>query len=169
MPVLFFSIRRLMKKISDLIIKQSCASLPYGFSFILVGESYLYCENSPTSLLFSRVGKRCFFFEKNSMIMKIKIKIKTYSRNCFLIQFHILCENFRKIGRKIKKDGEFGDGPLHCSIKLVHDFKNPLEISYKNTYVPCSKLKAYFIPYTIISMTLSFVNFVTILQAFTTG
>ena len=31
--------------------------------------------------------------------MKIDIK-KTYSRNCFLIQFHILCANFRKNWKK---------------------------------------------------------------------
>ena len=29
-------------------------------------------------------------------------KNKTYSRNCFLIQFQILCANFRKIEWKIK-------------------------------------------------------------------
>ena len=61
----FFSIRRLTKKNSDIIEKkQSWFSLPYAFGFILIGESYLYYKNSPTSILFSRVGKRCFFPRK---------------------------------------------------------------------------------------------------------
>ena len=29
-----------------------------------------------------------------------------------MIQFHLLCENFRKIGWWIKKKAKFGDGPL---------------------------------------------------------
>ena len=40
------------------------------------------------------------------------MKKKTYSRNCFLNKYHILCANFRKIERKTKKNAKFGDGPL---------------------------------------------------------
>ena len=60
----FFSIRTLMKNSSDLIKNYGWASLPYGFNFILIGESYLCYENAPTSIIFSRVGKRCFFRKK---------------------------------------------------------------------------------------------------------
>ena len=71
----------------------------------------MYYKNSPTSILFSRVGKRWFFPKKNALIMKIKlIKNKTWSKKCFLIQFHILCAHFRKIGRK--KNKNLGDDPL---------------------------------------------------------
>ena len=69
-----FLLKASWKKNSDLIWqKQIRASLPYCFSFILIDESYLYYENSPTSILFSRGVKRCFFFEKNAIISK-KIK-----------------------------------------------------------------------------------------------
>jgi len=57
-----FLLKGSWKKNSDLISKkQSWVSPLYGFSFILFGESYLYYENSPTSILFNRGVKRCFF------------------------------------------------------------------------------------------------------------
>ena len=56
-----------MKNNSDLNSKKlSSGSLPYVLRFNLTGESYLYYENSPTSILFSRVEKRCFFSEKKN-------------------------------------------------------------------------------------------------------
>ena len=62
-----------MKKNSDL-IKKMRASFPYRFNFILISESNLYYENSPTSIIFSTVGNKCFFLrKKNAIIMKTKI------------------------------------------------------------------------------------------------
>ena len=68
-----------MKNNSDFLFEKTEMSLfSFYFCFILVGESYLYYENSPTSILFSRVGKRCFFSEKkieNHENKNIKIKL----------------------------------------------------------------------------------------------
>ena len=48
---------------------------------------------------------------KNAIIMR-KIINKTYRKNWFIIHFHILCANFRKIGWKIKKKANLATTPL---------------------------------------------------------
>ena len=87
-----------MKKVSGVFLKKlSLVSLPNTLSFILIGESYLYYENLTTSIIFSRVGKRCFLAEKKCENHE---KNKTHSKICFLFQFHILCASFRKMDEK---------------------------------------------------------------------
>ena len=71
----FFLLEGLWKNNSDLISrkKQSWVCLPYVFSFTMIGESYLYYENSVTSIILSRMGKSWFFPEKkDAKIMRKK-------------------------------------------------------------------------------------------------
>ena len=86
--------------------------------------------------------KKCIDHEKN----------KTYSRNCFLIQFHVLCANFRKIGWKIKKNAKFGDGPL-CSIVCCMFVKK----SHFLGKLSSSISKAYFNYSNILKLILKFI------------
>ena len=58
-------------------------------------------------------------FVKKTKIMKTKIKkSEFYSKLCFLVHFHILCENFRKIGRTIKKMQNFQRPPMEVRPKI---------------------------------------------------
>ena len=65
-------------------------------------------------LLFIVEGEKCvfFFLKKMRWSAKKSLKNKTYSKNWLLIQFHLLCANFRKFGWQFKKKAKFGDGPL---------------------------------------------------------
>ena len=60
-------------------------------------------------LLFSVEWEKVLFPKKCENHKKKQKKNKTQSRNCFLIQFHILCTNFRKVGWRIKKNAKFCD------------------------------------------------------------
>ena len=52
-----FPIRRLIEKYSDLKSKShSRMCLPYAFSLVSKGKSYLHYENSPTFIIFGRKG-----------------------------------------------------------------------------------------------------------------
>ena len=66
-----------MKNYSDSIKKTELNSLPYAVRFILIGESYMYYENSPTTILLVEWEKGVFFFSKKSAkIMKKKLIAK---------------------------------------------------------------------------------------------
>ena len=69
---------------------------------------------------------------------------KNYSRNFFLIQFHILCANFRKIVLKIKKKCKIRDGPLntvcHC-FSSTHSSEIPRFLSIHTLHLSICQLQ----------------------------
>ena len=75
-----------------------------GASLIILVHHFIHYTPLTTEHIFPNISTIehlaiVSWFRKNAKNMK-KIKIKHFSKNCFLIQFHILCENFRKIGRE---------------------------------------------------------------------
>ena len=69
-----------MKNKPDIIEKkkQSRTCLSCAFSFILLGESYMYCENSTISTLFSRVSWNWFFLNSERH-KKLKLIVSSFA------------------------------------------------------------------------------------------
>ena len=132
----FFYNWRLMKNKSDWFSKkQSWVSLPYAFSFVSIGEPYLYYEKSPTYILYSRVEKSVFFLKKPQKLWrKWNLKQKLLPNSIG----HIVCK-FQKGRMKSKKNAKFGDGPLNTDI---------LPVEWRTTmFVPIYEKSSKFDPF----------------------
>ena len=82
-------------------------------------------------LFFSLRNKRCFMF--SLQMWKILYIFKCQNKTCFiiwfLIQFHILRTNFRKIGWKMKINAKFATAPLRWQSRLTS-----VTMVYKKTW-----------------------------------